>query len=313
MAKGKGNAEGITVASGVYAALVTPRLPDKPEVDTGGLLEYLDAVVRTGVNGVVLFGSTGEFIHFEVANRMRVAANAIRRSRVPVLVNVSHSTLDGALALAADAATAGASGVLLMPPYFYRYNDGQILHFYELFAGALNGLIPIYLYNLPSSTNPISSAVATRLLCSGAFAGIKDSSGDWEFLDTLIRLRKQHPFQVLTGNEELYLRARQAGADGTVSGIAAALPELLVALDRAVLSSNPERAQRLNLRVEEILVWIRQFPATVAIKQIAVARKWIHNHFAIPPDPVTAASLADFEQWLSRWLPAVLSECANKA
>src|SRR5437763_11073546 len=106
-------------ASGVYAALGTPRRPNSTEADGAAMLDYLDAVVQAGVDGLVLFGSTGEFVHFEIEERTRVVSLAIRRSRVPVLVNVSHSTLAGSVELAENASDAGASGLLLMPPYFY--------------------------------------------------------------------------------------------------------------------------------------------------------------------------------------------------
>ncbi len=300
-------------ANGVYVALATPRRPDATEADAAALFDYLDIVVRTGIDGLVLFGSTGEFVHFDVTERMRVLALAIRRSRVPVLVNVSHSSLAGAVALAQDAIEAGAAGLLLMPPYFYRYSDGQLAAFYEEFARLAGGKIPTYLYNLPFFTNPIGPQLAERLLSSGAFAGIKDSSGERQLLNSLLELRLRVPFSLLAGSESLYLEARLAGADGIVSGVAAAVPELVVAIDRAVVSNNLERAGRLNVRLNELLAWTNKFPATVGIKQAAVARGWKLNHFAFPLDESTQADLDAFHRWLGSWLPAVLSESALAA
>jgi dihydrodipicolinate synthase/N-acetylneuraminate lyase len=297
--------------------LATPRSSGSIEANAAVLLDYLETVVRTGVEGLVLFGSTGEFIHFDAAERMRVLALAIRRSRVPVLVNVSHSTLAGAVDLAENAAGAGAAGVLLMPPYFYRYTDPQLLEFYQLFAVAVRDRIPVYLYNLPTFTNAISAELARRLLESHAFAGIKDSSGDRQLFGTLKDLRESAPFAsapftFLLGSESLYLECRMHGADGIVSGVAAALPELIVAIDRALRMNDGERALQLNLRLEEFMRWVDRFPATIAIKQAAVARGWKLNHFAFPFDEDTQADLAAFHHWLHTWLPAVLSECEEQ-
>ncbi len=298
---------------GVYAALATPRRGDSTEADAGALLDYLDAVVNAGVDGLVLFGSTGEFVHFEMEERIRVVSLAIRRSRVPVLVNVSHSTLEGAVDLAANAVASGAAGVLLMPPYFYRYNDDQIFSFYQSFGAALAGKIRIYLYNLPSYTNPISSDLAQRLFGSGVFAGIKDSSGDWQLFESLSALRARTPFTLLVGHETLYLRARLAGADGIVSGVAAAIPELPVAIERSIEAGEMERAQRLNAHLQEFVQRIEKFPGTVAIKQTAVARGWNLSHFAFPLDSRTCADLDAFGQWTQAWLPPVLAECKQAA
>jgi dihydrodipicolinate synthase/N-acetylneuraminate lyase len=300
------------LATGVYAALLTPRRPDSLEPHAGVLLDYLETVARAGVDGLVLFGATGEFAHFDVAERRRVTL-VIRRSRVPVLVNVSHSTLDGSIDLAQNAITAGASGLLLMPPYFYRYAEEQIFEFYQHFARQTGSSVPIYLYNLPFFTSTVSVDLAGRLLGSRSFAGIKDSSGDWQMFQSLLALRSSTPFSLLVGNESLYLRGRQAGADGIVSGVAAAVPELPVAIDRAIRGSDWERAQTLNVRLREFIERIQALPATAGIKQAAAARGWVPAHAAVPFDTHTAAELASFEQWFRAWLPEVLSSCTQRA
>jgi len=297
--------------SGVYAALATPSRANSTEADAAALLDYLDTVVRTGVDGLVLFGSTGEFIHFDVAERMRVLTLAIRRSRVPVLVNVSHSTLAGAIELAQNAMDSGAAGLLLMPPYFYRYTDDQIWAFYGEFLRSAAGGARVYLYNLPFFTNPISPALFERLLTFGGIAGAKDSSGDPRLFHFLRDLRERTRFTLLAGNEALYLEARSRGADGIVSGVAAAVPELLMAMDRAIQTRQTERAARLNVRLQEFVRWVERFPATVAIKQAAAERGWKLNHFAFPVGDDTFAEVQHFRQWLREWLPVVLNECTD--
>jgi dihydrodipicolinate synthase/N-acetylneuraminate lyase len=299
--------------TGVYAALVTPRQPHSIEADAASLFDYLDFVVAAGVDGLVLFGSTGEFIHFDVAERMRVLMLAIKRSRVPLLVNISHSTLVGAVDLAQDAIAVGAAGLLLMPPYFYRYSEEQIYEFYRQFVKMAEPTIPVYLYNLPFSTNPISAELAKRLFATGSFAGIKDSSGDWLLFEALNKLRPKLPFKLLAGNETIYLRARLAGANGIISGIAASLPELIVALDRAIEAQDLDRAHLLNKRLDEFLSYLSRFPATVAIKQAAAARGWKINHFAVPFDEDTAAEVIAFHQWFRAWWPSVLAESTQVA
>jgi 4-hydroxy-tetrahydrodipicolinate synthase len=300
-----------TAARGVYAALATPRRHNSIEADCGVLLDYLDAVVQAGVNGLVLFGSTGEFVHFDIEERIRVVALAIKRSRVPVLINVSHSSLAGAIMLAENAIVSGAAGLLLMPPYFYQYPDEQICEFYFQFLKMLDDKIPVYLYNLPAFTNALSVSVLTRLLSSGAFAGIKDSSGDWATFERLNDLRRAHPFELLVGSDSLYLRALQAGASGIVSGVAAAIPELIVSLDRAAKAADDQGAARLNERLAEFLVYVDRFPATIAIRQASVVRGWTGTDGAVPLDEDMAAEVIAFHAWFRDWLPIVLAECKD--
>jgi 4-hydroxy-tetrahydrodipicolinate synthase len=308
---GRVKSELINSAGGVYAAVATPRVRDSIEVDPAALFDYLDAIVRGGVDGIVLFGSTGEFVHFDVADRMRVAALAIKRCRAPLLVNVSHSSLAGALDLAESAMEAGAAGLLLMPPYFFRYSEEQIFSFYSEFVSVIDGRSKLYLYNIPQFTNPISAALATRLLSSGAFTGIKDSGGDWRMFEALQALHATLPFQLLIGSDGLYMRALPAGADGVVSGVAGAVPELMVSLDRALRANDPARAGRLNIRLGEFIGWVEKFPATLAIKRAACVRGWKLDHSSIPFDQDALAQITAFEQWFREWLPVVLSESAS--
>jgi dihydrodipicolinate synthase/N-acetylneuraminate lyase len=297
------------LAGGVYAALATPRRPNTIEADTAALFDYLDAIAATGVNGLVLFGSTGEFIHFDLEERMRSVGLAIKRSRVPVLINASHSTLAGAISLAEHAFGAGAAGVLLTPPYFYRYGDLQIAEFYGRFADALGAGKPVYLYNLAPFLNPIAPGLSERLLATGAFAGIKDSSGDWTQFEALAAARRNRSFCLLVGNERLYLRGRQAGADGVVSGVAAALPELMVALEQAIASADTPRAQMLDGKVHEFLDFVDRFPSTVAIRQAAAVRGWKMTQAAVPLDQDLEAEAIRFQGWFREWLPGVLTAC----
>ena len=301
------------LAAGIYAALITPRRPDSIEADTAAYFEYLDRVSNAGVDGLVFFGSTGEFVHFEVEERMRVTGLAVKRSRVPVLVNVSHSTLSGARNLADHAVDSGAHGLLVAPPYFYVYEPAEIENFYQQFAAAVARRIPIYLYNLPMFTSPIPLASMERLLRSGEFCGIKDSSGDWELFERLIDLRSGVQFQLLAGSESVYARGLRLGLNGTVSGVAAAVPELLVALQKAACGGEPDSVTRLSAQLEQFVSWSARFPATVAIKDAAHRRKWARSAPALPLSRETCNRLAEFGDWFDRWLPETLEMCSKAA
>lgn len=300
-----------TPAKGLYAALLTPRKKGATDADIAELLDYIDRVTITGVDGLVLFGATGEFVHFGIEERIRVAQMAIRRSRVPVLVNISCSGLDGVITLAESSLYAGAAGLMLMPPYFYRYSQEDIGSFYKSALDEIGRETPIYLYNLPQFTNPISADLARRLLSSPPIAGIKDSSGDLPLFSALKAFRAEQPFSLLIGNEKLYFQERASGADGTISGVAAALPELMAALERAIAAKEMDRARDLNTRLEEFLRWLDKFPATVAIKQTAIVRGWIKSDMAFPLASGTQTELAGFSSWLRAWLPPLLIECSG--
>lgn len=294
-------------ASGVYAAILTPRGNDSTDANVAIFLDYIDKICQARVNGIVLFGSTGEFVHYDIGDRMRVVGLAVKRSRVPVLVNVSHSSLQGAVDLAEQAETAGASGLLLMPPYFYKYEDGEIAEFYRAFLGEAGPGIPVYLYNLPLYTNGLSAELAGSLLESGRFAGIKDSSGSVLSFESLVEWKRRGKFQALAGSESILADAMRMGADGIISGLAAAVPELLVAAFEAFTSGDVAQQQVCTTRIAEFLVWVNQFPASVAIKFAADARGWLPAQLAVPLGAGARARAKEFRAWFLEWLPGVRS------
>jgi dihydrodipicolinate synthase/N-acetylneuraminate lyase len=185
---------------GVLAAAVTPHRLEGHEADIGAMLELVDFLGASGVQGTVVLGSTGEFLHLKLSDRARIVQFAVKRSRVPIVAGVSHSTLDGTLELASEAITTGVAALLLMPPHFFRYDQADVAEFYRRFSveiGRTN--VPMLLYNIPQFTSAIAFETVRDLLDSGRFAGIKDSSGDWDFFQQLAGLRAQRDFTLLVG------------------------------------------------------------------------------------------------------------------
>jgi len=293
----------VTIFSGVIVAAVTPHGKRGDEPDIAATLELIDFLCDAGVQGIALLGSTGEFVNLNFSDRVRLVYLAAKRSRVPVLAGVSHTSLDGALALAREAAAAGAAGLLLMPPYFFRYQQPEIREFYLRFAAeAAHGAhAPVYLYNIPAFTTEIAGETAIQLLSTGRFAGIKDSSGDWNNFELLLRHAREHPFTLLVGQDALFARARAAGAAGIVSGVACAVPELLLALDRAIQQGAAAEIERLDARLHEFLRRMDRFPLPVGIKAALELRGIKIGSFAVPLAPETSAALDEFREWFGAW------------
>ncbi len=296
---------------GVHAALVTPRRADAHEIDFGAALDLVDFVCRSGCDGIVLSGSTGEFVHFDIPERLKLMRLAIKRSRVPVMVNVSHSAMEGALALAREALSQGAAGLLLMPPYFFTYGQPDIEEFYRRFASAVGSRIPILLYNIPAFTSPIQFDTFTHLLATGLYAGIKDSSGSLDDFRRMKAFQAQRPFTFLTGNDKIFTVQRQEGSDGIVSGVASAVPELIVALEKAISGGAVQKRDRLEARLQEFIVWIARFPFPFAIREAVNLRGMKTGPHALPPSAETERTLGEFREWFRGWLPEVLKETAG--
>ena len=289
---------------GVVAACLSPRRAGEPNVDLASLLEMVDFLCTAHVDGIVLFGSTGEFVQFETADRARALSLAVRRSRCPVYANVSHAHLDAALALTDEAANAGAAGVLLMPPIYFRYDQETVRQYCLDFLKSAGGLLPAYLYNIPQFATPIAIETAVELLGAG-FAGIKDSSGDVEYFQRLLDACGSSGASLVTGGELLYGRFRNEGAAGVVSGIASAVPELVVAYDRFLCAADEDRVSRLRAWIAEFIAWFEEFPTPMIIREAAKLRGLSAGDPAAPLGPALTARLDEFRAWFPAWWRSV--------
>jgi 4-hydroxy-tetrahydrodipicolinate synthase len=298
-----------TRLEGVIVEAVTPRRSEEHSIDLGAILELVDFLAQTGAKAIALLGTTGEFVHFALHDRIHMVRFAAKRSRLPLVVNVSHTTLDGAIELAREAAASGVAGVMLMPPYYYHYSQEAIRAFYLAFAAAIGGSTPIYVSTAEETANAVSPTLAAELLATGRFAGIQDSSGSLESLEILSLQAARTPFTLLAGQERTYVQAKRLGADGLVSGVACAAPELMVALDDALRAGAEERVVRLHTRLIELLEWIDTFPPPTALKAAMNHRKLKTGVFAAPLGPEDDRRLGQFREWFSGWLPEVLREC----
>jgi 4-hydroxy-tetrahydrodipicolinate synthase len=297
--------------AGINVAPITPRREAGFESDLGAALELIDYLCNAGVRGIALLGSTGEFLHLSLEDRAHLTRLAVKRSRVPIVAGVTHSTFDGTVSLAQQAVEAGAAAVLVMPPYFFPYGQGEIREFYLRLADRMAGAIPIYLYNIPLFTSELTIDTACELLASGGFAGIKDSSGRLENIDCFLTLRESKPFQFLVGSDAVYTHGRTAGADGGVSGCACAIPELMLALDDAILGADHEKTRRLDDMLQAFIQWIRKFPPPLAIREAVAARGLKVGPPAVPLSPQKRRELEEFRSWFENWLPAVQKESSG--
>ena len=289
----------------MYAAAITPFHERANTVDLGAAMEIIDFLTASPAQGISILGTTGNFLHFDVEEREKLISFAIKRCSKPVATNISHSTLDAAVHLAEHSAASGASFALVLPPYYFHYSPEQLEAFFLRLGERAAAHLPLYLYNIPFFTAAISVDMAGRLLRSGLYQGIKDSSGKPEYLQALASTGAA----LLVGNDTALCVSRKQGAVGVVSGCAAAVPELICALDLAVTVGDAAREALLSKRLGEFIAWLDLFPTPFGVEEACRLRK-------LPARPETswlgAAPLEEFRTWFPEWLPQILREAKGE-
>ncbi len=237
---------------GTYTALVTPFHPDG-SIDFETLSSLVEWQIESGIDGLVPCGSTGEaatLSHAEDGSVVRHVLSVVA-GRVPVIAGTgSNSTREAALRTR-EAREAGADAALLISPYYNKpTQDGIFLHYREV---AEESGLPLVLYNIPGRTSSrIDPETTARLSRTPGIVGLKEAGGDLSMTSQTI-LQSAPDFSVLSGDDALTLPMLAIGARGVISTTANVAPVEMLAITRAYLDGDPDRARRLHYELLPIM------------------------------------------------------------
>lgn len=204
--------------------------------------------------GYVALGSTGERVHLEERECLEVVEAA--REAVPegmhFIVGAGQQSTRATVNEVRRFASAGADGVLVITPHFYRgaMTQDALVEHYQRVADASR--VPLILYSMPDLTGvALAPETVARLSEHENIIGIKDSSGDLISLTETLRLVPDD-FAVLTGSGPLLHAALCAGARGAILAVGCVAPRLCVSIYRAVEAGDHVRALEMQRRLTPV-------------------------------------------------------------
>jgi 4-hydroxy-tetrahydrodipicolinate synthase len=143
---------------GSYTVTVTPFTEGGARVDADALTRFLDWQLAIGVPGVIVLGTTGEFLTVTDDERAEIVETTVKHvaGRIPVLVGTMNAHTPRAVRYSREAEALGADGLMILPPYYYTPTDDEIFGYYRAICDAVS--VPIMLYNNPITSNVDMSA-----------------------------------------------------------------------------------------------------------------------------------------------------------
>ena len=239
---------------GIIPPMATP-LSSMDELDVPGLESLIEHILGAKVHALFILGTTGEGPALSYRLRRELIERVCRQvgTRVPVLVGISDSAYAESMHLAEFSAKAGASSVVVTPPFYYQISQGDLLRLVERLAK--DSSLPLYLYNQPALTKINFDPETVVQACEiPNIWGLKDSSGDIGYLYKVLSLvGKRYPdFSVLVGPEHLLAEALVGGAHGGVPGGANIFPTIPVRLYQAFLDGRHDEMHALQAQMVEM-------------------------------------------------------------
>lgn len=208
---------------GVFPA-VTTQLKKDESLDLEATARHAEALVDSGVAGLIFLGSLGENQALLPGEKRRVieAMTKAIDGRVPVLSGVAESSTAEARRFVSDIEKLGADGFMLMPPMLYRGDPRETMTHFRATAKATG--LPIMIYNNPISyANDVTPEMFAELDDEKNFVALKESSGNTRRI-TDLRNAVGDRYAIFTGVDDLVLESAALGIDGWVAGSGIAFP-----------------------------------------------------------------------------------------
>lgn len=238
-------------ARGVIAALVTP-LTSRRGIDLAGVGRLVEHAIAGGVHGVAVNTDAGESALLSRGERLMVARAAVEATggRAPVYAGVAAPSTDEAIGLTLDAATAGASAVIVAVPHYFRLPQGSLVAHYRDIATYAD--LPLLVHNAPAhATNRLAPDSLAHLASDGVIAGVVERDADLGLLATTL-LPVAGDFALFAGLDGEPYSALSAGARGILSPVAGVAPHHVVAIYDAYRAGDHGRAEASQRQVDAL-------------------------------------------------------------
>ncbi len=232
--------------AGTFTAIVTPFGADGA-VDFATFEALIDWQAKSGVDGIVPVGTTGESPTLDFEEHEEVVRVAVRacKGRLKVIAGTGGNSTAEAITLTRGAMAAGADATLQVTPYYNKPNAEGL---YRHFAAIADLGLPVVLYNVPGRTSrEIPLDVVARLAEHPKVVAIKEAAGS---VDRVSAIQHLCPgLVVLSGDDSLTVPMMAVGAKGVISVASNVAPELVSRMVKAVQAERWAEARALHARL----------------------------------------------------------------
>ncbi len=266
-----------SIFSGIIVPIVSPCLEDD-SLDFTALENNFNRLMKHPIHGMYLCGGTGDASRLQIAERLRIAEHLVPQLIAAgkcSIVHVGQTTQRDALMLADHAKKLGADAISSIPP---RAGWNEIISYYK----ALTAIgIPVIVYYIPGLTGITADMPELRRLMDlEGVIGIKVS--DWN-LFLMHRLVKEYPDKIVyTGLDELLPLGLLYGADGSIGTWQNLLPDLYIAVYKAILAGRYQDILPLQEAFTDFLALGWNYGILDAFEELMLARGYAGRCFRRP-------------------------------
>lgn len=272
-------------------------------VDASGNKLVYEHLIKGGVDGIVVMGSSGEFFAMSMEQRKQLIDIAVPciNHRVKCLVGTGCMTPKETVELSNYALQAGADAVMIIGPYYFTLGAQNIEWYYDQILPQIQG--NVFLYNYPGGSGyDLTPEITLRLLRKHKnLVGYKDTVDNFGHTRALINATKgEFPdFIVMSGFDESLMHTMLSGGNGCIGGLSNIAPEICSAWVKAINAGNISEIEKYQKIINSLMnFYTINEPFLPAVKTAMALRGLDISTHCLEFNPITAEQVQQVEKIL---------------
>lgn len=211
-------------------------------------------LVKQGVKGVYVNGSSGECIYLSVDEKKMVLENVMEASqgKLTVIAHVACNNTKDSQELAAHAQKAGADAIAAIPPIYFRLPEHAIARYWNDISDAAPDT-DFIIYNIPQLAGlTLTLGLFAQMRKNPRVMGVKNSSMPVQDIQ-MLKAAGGDDCIIFNGPDEQFISGRVMGAQGAIGGTYSAMPDLFLKMDELISGGRLEEARRLQYEVNSVI------------------------------------------------------------
>lgn len=274
-----------TIFEGAATALITP-LKSSGGIDYELFGKLIDWQIESGINGLVVCGTTGEASTLSDDEHRDAIAFAAKRAagRVPIIAGTGSNDTSYALDLTRCACEAGADAMLVVTPYYNKATQtGLVKMFTEI---ADKSTKPVILYNVPTRTGVNIEPTTYEILADHPnIVGIKEANGNIsKIVETMWRVGDK--LDLYSGNDDQIVPLMSLGGKGVISVLSNLIPAETALMCRKFLDGDIKGAAQMQMKYHALIDALFCEVNPIPVKAAMAKMGWCENYLRLPLTPM---------------------------
>ncbi len=269
-----------TIFSGACTALITPFRDG--EIDYQALKNLVEFQIDSGIDALLINGTTGESATLSEKEKQELIAFAVREvgGRIPIIAGTGSNSTKKAVELSQFASDVGVDAILVVTPYYNKASNEGLIDHYEAIANAVD--VPIILYNVPSRTGVnIPLSVYDKLANYDKIVAVKEANASVSDMAKLCA-KCSDRLDIYSGNDDLILPTLSLGGKGVISVLSNILPQETGEICKLWFEGKADQACALQLRLLPLINAIFSDVNPIPIKALMAKENFCQEEYRLP-------------------------------